>query len=146
MKNSTVNSTQLKLGLRLGPLSHWYPFCHFCISSNVSNFDLNFFNNIHWCCVNVLDFFSEFFEHFKMCYRVWSTGSTLGVGVPDISPLPSHQTNLYIPTETTNKIRSKYVITDTWVNSIVLKDTELLTFLECHPHKLQSRISCLQFY
>ena len=55
-----------------------------------------FFDNIHWCCVNVLDFFSEFFDYLKICYRVWSTRSTLGMGVPDILPICSSWTQMLL--------------------------------------------------
>lgn len=47
------------MGFRFGPLSHWRQIYQFCILKCISNFGTKFCNIIHWCCVNMLDFFSR---------------------------------------------------------------------------------------
>lgn len=59
---------------------------HFCISCKVSNLDIKFCNNIHWYCVYVLDFFSSFLKHFKMCNNDRWIGSTTSTSSQDTFP------------------------------------------------------------
>ena len=44
-------------------------FCHFCISSNVSNFDLKFCDKRYRCSVDVLHFFQNFLNSLKLFFK-----------------------------------------------------------------------------